>query len=519
MIALLHNAGRLAEHLRRAAEQRSRQPEGAPGWAKKILQSEGLRRSLAGLISNSVKENKFSFRLPDSRLITKKIWAEGCPEFISFAEYQDLEDSDRSLFRVSFRLSLPDMLLHSIVGKTLTKVLEGVLSDGCHGYRPGRGQPTAVRAVRALCENRDAWVVKCDVAQFNETVDHAQLRLILEQIVKPKVDADCWRILSGTVEAMLAASAAVNGLPGQSILVGSGLAPALTNLYLSIIDKYLDDQKLRFVRYGDDLLVACASENEAKGVLTKLIEMIRSLKQQPSLKSALGVDACWGRGLCHRFDTDEEAVAFEFAHEKAEKLKSDVYSPMDSFDFIGFEFDGPRVLIRQETLAKAKARIQQYTQRSALIIERAIKRRDFTKGKVIKPPNYYEQSMDTFAVVSVNYVRDAIRRLNFFLGYKIKKSDAAHRRGRFEFCPGFGFACSILKCVDSEDVREQFALLDAYAFRRFRTLMGGMLRNRGPGLKRRYDFTNFDLRSEGLMTFKDVSNRYVPKGSPGGIAD
>jgi hypothetical protein len=67
-------------------------------------------------------------------------------------------------------------------------------------------------------------------------------------------------------------------------------------------------------------------------------------------------------------------------------------------------------------------------------------------------------------------------------------------------------------CPDCVDVREQLAILDGYVFNRLKRLQVSVLGSGGAKLGPAYDFSNFDMRAEGLMTFKDVANRF-PAGS------
>jgi hypothetical protein len=512
MIDLLEDANRLARHLRRLADQRSRQPQTPARWVEKILRSEGFTRSLAGLICNSVKQNRFSFRPPVSRVIARKAWQQDSPAFISWEDYQGLAAEEQSEFRMAFRLSLPDMLLHSIVGNFLTAKLDGILSNSCYAFRVGLGQPAAVKAVRQWHQKEAAWVVKFDVRRFNETVDHCVLLRLLEEHAHPLLEPEEWSLVLGATNALLSASYYAIKRSGKGLLVGSGLTPPLTNLYLCPIDRYLEGQNLPFARYGDDLVVSCGSKDEAQGVLQKLKEIISELKQEPNMSTACDRLCCWLRGLRLRWHTSHDFLASVAAAVKSEKVKTDIYSPGESFDFVGFEFDGPRVYIRQETLAKAKGRLEQYTQRSVRIIERAQARGDRTMGCVLGDADDADHGGE-LAVAAVGYVRNAIQRINLLLGFRTCLEHRASRRQKITFCPGYGFPWSILRCVNYADVREQFALLDGYAFNRLKRLQVSALGRAGAKLGPLYDFSNFDFRTEGLMTFKDVANRFPAKSS------
>jgi hypothetical protein len=516
MLDLLRDPKRLTGYLRGFAKQRRCLPQDPPRWVQKLLDSEGLTRSLAGLLCNATKQNRFYFRPPKGRLITRRSWEAGSPEHASWAYFKELDEEEQREFRIAFRLSLPDMLLHSIVGKFLTAKLEGLVSDGCYGYRPGNGQAAAVKAVRQWCQEQGAWIVKLDVSRFNETVDHSVLRRLLEENLCPLLKPDDNRIVLGTTDALLKASYQATEQSGKGLLVGSGLTPPLTNLYLSPLDKYLDSQQLRFARYGDDLVVRCDSKNEAQTVIQKLTDILFELKQEPNTDSAFELSRCWIRGLRLRWRTEDDAVALLQAKEREKKLKTDVYGPGEPFDFVGFEFDGPRVSIRQETLAKAKRRLEQYTQRSARIICKARKRGDAIMGQMVRDSDAGYSS--DRAVVSVQYVRNAIRRINLFLGFKTSLSPLEPRCKKVSFRPGYGFPWSVLNCVDYADVREQFAILDGYAFNRLKRLQVSVLGAGAAELGPLSDFSNFSLRAEGLMTCKDVANRF-PAANDSGSAE
>ena len=185
MLCSLAKSNRLARLLETLARRRRRGPAEPPSWTGQILSNRGFTRSLAGFICNAVKRGDFLFRSANVRMISRKGWEPGSPEHISWNCYQKLAEEERSDFRIAFRLSLPDTLLHAIVGKFLSAKVERILSDGCFAYRHRLGQPAAVQTVRRFRQDQEKWVVKCDVRSFNETVDHAVLRGILAKRVRP----------------------------------------------------------------------------------------------------------------------------------------------------------------------------------------------------------------------------------------------------------------------------------------------------------------------------------------------
>jgi len=267
-----------------------------------------------------------------------------------------------------------------------------------------------------------------------------------------------------------------------------------------LLDEHLECQELRFVRYGDDLLVLCDSKVQAQEVLNELVKRVAELKQTPSSKNAFVASRCWPRGVMLRRRPDSAPEAMEWLFEREKKRATDIYEPGEPFDFLGFEFDGKQVFIRQETLGKVKSRLEQYTQRSRRFIQKQIDKKDFTMGTLM----HYERQEEGDALVSIRYARNAIQRINLLLGFKSEWGPGDSKQTRPRFYPGFGFAWGVLKCVDSEEIYKQFHFLDSYAFNRLTMLRSFLdLSQHGP----HYDWRNFDVRKAGLMTFKDVVNR------------
>jgi len=513
----LANQDQLAYYLTALARRKKMRPIGTPKWADKILEGDGLAKSIAGFIFNSVRNNRFRFGRSPKRMIFRKGWEAGLPEHISQADFDGLTEEEQSDFRTAFRLSLPDMVLHSIVGNFLHHKLENILSDHCHAYRQRRGQPTAVQAVRKLQAAQDKWVVKFDVESFNETVDHKILRASLAENVYLEMDDEEQRVVAGVVEALFALSAEANNVSGKGLLVGSGLTPPLTNLYLTPLDRFIETTHTPFVRYGDDLVAFCDTEERARSLLDGLRKQVEALRQVPSSSSAFNTTMCWDRGLRLRFNTNLDADAYQHAHQRSLKQKSDIFQPGDPFDFIGFEFAGDRVFIRQETLGKVKSRIAQYTQRSKTKIQGALDKDDHTWGTI------RSDEAEEWAVPSVRYVQHAIQRLNTLLGFNRDGFRSGFRgREKYVFTPGYGFPWNVLKCVDYEDVQDQFRILDAYAYGRLQELARGSeaivvpIDNQARLKKSAFEFPGAsgrrDLRAMGLRTFKDVYNHF-PKGN------
>jgi hypothetical protein len=437
-----------------------------------------------------------------------------CPEFITEKQYYaDGEDED---YRIVYSLKLPDMLLHSLVGRFLRLEIEPLLHESCCAYRPNLGQAAAVAQIREIRAGEPAWVVKMDVKDFNGTADHDTLRGLLSSRLLPRLRSRQREIVIGTVEALFKLTEQNYGSAGRGLLVGSGVTPALTNLYLLPLDELLLKRGYRFVRYGDDLVVFCPEEHEAQDLMAELVDALAELKQKPSDSEVFEMKDYWTEGFARTYgieDQEWEITTGQSAQERTslKRKKTDIYSPGEPLDFVGFEFADGRVCIRQSTLNKMKMRIQKYTQRYRTMIKNRTARKDYTWGLIAS------DDTEDIAVVSIKYVQRSIQRINSLLGYRTPWPEGPPPyRVKVGFDPRWGFVPNLLKCTSYGEVAAQLKALDSYAYRRLKHLAHQSVdvARLSDSLDRRwYDWSGMNFRVMGLRTSKDVANRMPPDAS------
>jgi group II intron reverse transcriptase/maturase len=165
-----------------------------------------------------------------------------------------------------------------VVGQALLQVLDplfdGDLSPRSFGYRKGKRAHDAIATLLRDAQEGHRIVVDADLASFFDRLDH--------QVVMSHVRA---RIADGRVldliEAFLKAGiyeAGVVSVPTEGSPQGGVISPWLANLVLDDLDKALEAQGLRFVRYADDFVILCPSRDEADKALDLVREVLAGLK-------------------------------------------------------------------------------------------------------------------------------------------------------------------------------------------------------------------------------------------------
>ncbi|MDZ7750261.1 MAG: reverse transcriptase domain-containing protein [Gammaproteobacteria bacterium] len=135
-----------------------------------------------------------------------------------------------------------------------------------YGFRPGRGCKDALREVDGLVREGYTHVVDADLAQYFDTIPHEALMARVEDRISDGRILDLLRAwLRQDVAAEIARWTPTRGSPQ-----GAVISPLLANLYLHGLDVHMTQRGYRMVRYADDLVILCASPDEAQEALQEL---------------------------------------------------------------------------------------------------------------------------------------------------------------------------------------------------------------------------------------------------------
>jgi RNA-directed DNA polymerase len=166
-----------------------------------------------------------------------------------------------------------------VVQQTLKNVIEPIFEaeflDSSFGYRSGKSAKQAIEQIEAIRDEGNEWVVDADIKAFFDTVNHEKL-----------IDAVAERISDGRVlrliRAFLEADIMEQGQRLAKNVIGTPqggvISPLLANIYLHYFDVRMAELGYEVVRYADDFLVLCGSEEEAKEALSHVEEILGELE-------------------------------------------------------------------------------------------------------------------------------------------------------------------------------------------------------------------------------------------------
>jgi RNA-directed DNA polymerase len=220
-----------------------------------------------------------------------------------------------------------DRVVQTALRNVIEPIFERDFAAQSYGFRPGRGTRDALRRVEELLEEGNHWVVDADIKGYFDSIPHQQL---MEKIGKKISDGRVLKLIesylkAGVMETGKGWEATPEGTPQ-----GGVISPLLANIYLDELDWELARAGLQMVRYADDFVVLCRTEEEACGAL----ERIRRWMDQAQLRL------------------------------HPEKTKVVDATQRGGFDFLGYHFEGGQKWPRKKSLNRLREKLREHTRRN-----------------------------------------------------------------------------------------------------------------------------------------------------------
>lgn len=223
--------------------------------------------------------------------------------------------------------AVKDRIVQGALKRVLEPIVEWEFLETSYGFRPGRSAKDALRVVDGLLTDGYTWVVDADLKSYFDSIAHAGLlAAVRERVSDGRVLELIERYLGQEIFDGLERWTPTQGSPQ-----GAVLSPLLANLYLHPLDRLMSEAGHRIVRYADDFVILCASEQEAQEALGKVQAWVAAsgLSLHPD-KTHLGDCRQSGQG----------------------------------FEFLGYRFEAGRRWVRQKSLKALKDKIRHTTRRS-----------------------------------------------------------------------------------------------------------------------------------------------------------
>ena len=174
-------------------------------------------------------------------------------------------------------LSIPtvrDRIVQAAAKIVIEPIFEADMLECSFGFRPRRSAHDALQVLVDESWNGSRWIAESDVSNCFEAIPHSKLMSAIEERI---TDRHVLKLL----RAMLHAGVMQDGAVRRSMAgtpQGGVISPCLCNIYLHRLDRQWQTRGHGvLVRYADDLLAICKTEQEAESAIEALTVILAEL--------------------------------------------------------------------------------------------------------------------------------------------------------------------------------------------------------------------------------------------------
>lgn len=178
--------------------------------------------------------------------------------------------------------TVKDRVIQQAVKLIIEPILEVDFQECSYGFRPKRNGHQAIEQVSKYLACGCKWVIDMDIKSFFDTIPHERLITLLENRITDKwIIRYIYRWLKVGIMDGNEIYYTTTGTPQ-----GGVLSPLLANLYLNELDKVWTEkdyanrykQDSHLIRYADDFVVLCPSEEIAKNLYKEIETILTNLE-------------------------------------------------------------------------------------------------------------------------------------------------------------------------------------------------------------------------------------------------
>jgi len=165
-----------------------------------------------------------------------------------------------------------DRVVQSALKAVIEPIFEHGFGRGSFGFRPQRCQKDALRQIARLLQKGYRWVVDADIRAYFDSIPRDRLKALIRRKI---ADGRVLEMLESFLEQPVMEDLR-EWTPEEGTPQGAVISPLLANIYLDPLDHLMEDKGFEMVRYADDLVILCRTEDEAERALEVLREWMES---------------------------------------------------------------------------------------------------------------------------------------------------------------------------------------------------------------------------------------------------
>ena len=168
--------------------------------------------------------------------------------------------------------TVKDRIVQGALKLVMEPIFEKEFLPVSFGFRPESSCKDALRVVDSSLKEGFTWVVDADLQNYFDTIPKQALMKLVETKIS---DANISKLLQQFLDQQV-----VEGMsqwtPVAGTPQGSVISPLMSNLYLHGLDELLSNSGVRYVRFADDFVAMCRTQQDAEKVLVAIQDWVGS---------------------------------------------------------------------------------------------------------------------------------------------------------------------------------------------------------------------------------------------------
>ena len=178
-----------------------------------------------------------------------------------------------------------DRWLQQAVGQAIAIRFEMEFEDYSYGFRPNHNAQQAVLKAQEYINAGYQYIVDIDLKNFFDEVDHCILLQLLYRKIKCPLTL---RLIRKWLRAPILTKGKLTKRR-KGVPQGSPLSPLLSNIMLNELDKEMEKQGLKYVRYADDFSIYTKKKSEARKAGNSIYLFLKNKLKLPINREKSGI--------------------------------------------------------------------------------------------------------------------------------------------------------------------------------------------------------------------------------------
>ena len=173
---------------------------------------------------------------------------------------KSIAKGDSNKKRIVYTYSQEENYLLKLITHLIIRKYDSIFSPNLYSFRSGHSVSGAIRKITGTKDIEKYYTYKADISNYFNSIDVVKLLPMLREALSD--DAKLYGFLADMLKNPYSIENGKTICESKGAMAGTPTAVFFANLYLSELDKELDNSGIMYFRYSDDIIIFARSEEQ-----------------------------------------------------------------------------------------------------------------------------------------------------------------------------------------------------------------------------------------------------------------